>query len=564
ALASASVVAPVAAQPTGTPKAGAPKADAPKADAPKADAPKADAPKPDAPKPDAPKPDAPKPDAPKPDAPKPDAPKPDAPKADAPSTATVEDARSRMEKGQRLFADEKYSEAGDEFASAYDKHRFDAFLYNAAVAYEKAGKRDQAVGFYKRFLEAEPTAPDKKAIEETIERLKKEEAAPPAEMTASTKKADIKSLVFVESEPAGAPLAIFERVSDSAPTFDPKDSVHPGYREVIGSLQTPTNLSLAQGTYFLLVKGFADYNANGSLFTFENGRVYVYRAGLSQGDFVGRVEVAMPISTGKVYVDDPPPHKNAPRSTGPSSFELSPGKHKVWVDAAGFRPFEKEIDIAQGKTARLDAKLERLDYGYVLVKGDAEEVTVEVDGEDAGVYKLKGDPLRIRLPAGDHEFEIDADGRKAYESFISVPRGQEIGVDAKLEEAPGKGGAVVTALLAAGSLAGGIVAYVKSESLAEGEDLKDPLKYVGIGCLAGAGALTGLAVFLFVYDPTDDSTAKVLPPREFTGETPGPDKKTSQGIRVRLDANVGPAWSTGAASPALGGAVFGLSATGRF
>ena len=52
----------------------------------------------------------------------------------------VDDARTRMERGQRLFADGKFTEATDEFASAYEKHKFTAFLFNAAVAAERGSE----------------------------------------------------------------------------------------------------------------------------------------------------------------------------------------------------------------------------------------------------------------------------------------------------------------------------------------------------------------------------------------------------------------------------------------
>lgn len=452
----------------------------------------------------------------------------------APASAVVDEARSRMEAAQRLFAEQKFAEATDTFVAAYEKHKFTAFLFNAAVAAERAERRDQAATLYRRFLDAEPGAPDKADIEATIERLKKEQASPSVEPDPAPK-ADIKSLVLIESEPSGAPVTIFERLTPGVPAFDLKDSVHAGYRKVMSGEKTPTDLSLKGGTYFVQVEGFADYNTTGSAFTLEPGRVYVYRASLSQGAFVGRVEISVPVSHAKIFLDDPPPHKNAPRAIGPASIELSPGPHTFWIEATGFTPLEKQVEVVQGKTVPLDAKLERVTYGYLLIRGNADEVEVEVDGEDAGIYKKKGDPLRLRLPAGEHLVEIDADGRKAYEDFLVVPRGQELRIDATLEESPGKGGAAIVALLAAGALAGGVVLNVHGSSLPDSDPDRDTFSNVSIGTFVGSGVLTGLAVFLFAFDPTDDSSAKILPVREFTGpaleEDAGPEP-ASVGIRI--------------------------------
>lgn len=455
-----------------------------------------------------------------------------------------------MEKGQRLFADAKYLEATDEFSHAYDKHKFSAFLFNAAVAAERAGSRDRAIELYERFLKVEPSAPDRLDIEKTVDRLKKEQTSPTPEPTTTSLKAEIKSLVFVESEPLGAPVSLYQRVDPKAPIFDPKKPNQPGYRRVVAGLKAPTNLSMNSGTYFILVEGFRDYNPTGSQFTFEPGRVYVYRASLSQGDFVGRVEISLPVTNAQIFVDDPPPHKNAPRAVGPNSIELTPGKHKLWIEAPGFERYEKEIEIVQGETKKLDAQLERVKYGYLIVTGDADEVEVEVNGEDIGVFVRKQrEPLRIRVPAGEHEIEVDADGKKAFDSIIDIPRGKEIAVDAKLEEAPGKGGAIVTTILAAGTLAGGIVLFRYVEDLQDSDDLKEPLNAVSIGLMAGGGALAGLSIFLFAWDPTDDSTAKITPPREFTGETDTP------AVQPRDVAQVGPRMSFGVQAlppPAVG------------
>ncbi len=461
-----------------------------------------------------------------------------APSAQKPPEAKeIDDARARMERGQRLFAEGAFAQATDEFVAAYDKHKFNAFLFNAAVAAERSAQRGRAIELYERFLKAEPSAPDKADIDRTVERLKQENAAAP-EASASSQKAEIKSLVFVESDPSGAPVSIYERIDPKAPLLDPKNPNTAGYRRVQSGLTTPANLSLNVGTYFLLVEGFRDYNSNGSQFTFEAGRVYVYRAGLSQGDFVGRVEVSVPVTSAQIYVDDPPPHRAAPRAVGTNSIELAPGPHDLYIEALGFEKYHQKIEVVQGKVVKVDAKLERVRYGYLLVSGDAELVEVEVDGEEIGVFKRKsGERLRIRVPSGSHEIEIDADGRKAFDTTVSIPRGQEITVDAKLEDSPGKGGAVASTILAAASLAGGVVLNRYVAGLPEGDDLKDPLNGVSIGCFAGAGVFAALSVFLFVYDPGDDSTAKISIPREFTGEAEEPAVKPrrleSAGPRVR-------------------------------
>jgi hypothetical protein len=259
----------------------------------------------------------------------------------------------------------------------------------------------------------------------------------------------------------------------------------------------------------------------------------------------------MPIGSGQVWVDDPPPHKNAPRAVGPSSIELSPGKHTFYVEATGFEPWEKTLVVQQGKTVPLEANLKRVTYGYLLIRGNAPLVEVEVNGMDAGFYKKKTGPLRVRVPAGEHFVEIDAEDRKAYESLVVVPPGQEVTIDSKLEDAPGRGGAIVVTVFSVGAFAGGIVLNRYAAGLEEGDDLKDPLHYVSIGTLVGGGVLAALSVFLFVWDPTDDSTAKVAPPREFTEELPKEKElpKPREASLARPPVDVGLLWDSPPVAP---------------
>ena len=102
---------------------------------------------------------------------------------------------------------------------------------------------------------------------------------------------------------------------------------------------------------------------------------------------------------------------------------------------------------------------------------------------------------------------------------FSAGAGKEIQVDAKLEEAPGKGGAIATTILAAAFLGGGVVLNRYEEGLAPDDDLKDPMKGLWIGCFAGAGLFAGLSIFLFAYDPSDDSSARILPAASSEGIT---------------------------------------------
>jgi hypothetical protein len=57
--------------------------------------------------------------------------------------------------------------------------------------------------------------------------------------------------------------------------------------------------------------------------------------------------------------------------------------------------------------------------------------------------------------------------------------------------------------------------------------------------MGAAGVFAGLSIFLFAYDPNEDSTARILPAREFTGEselTLPKDTAAFRGVRLGLGA----------------------------
>ena len=486
--------------------------------------------------------------------------------ASAPSTAradddaqaaAVEEARHRMERGQQLFAEEKFSEAMAEFEAAYKVQPYKAFLYNAAVAAERAGDRERAVARYKEFLAAEPNAPDAGQIKGTIDRLEKEDrAAPP---TAATEvRADIRSVVIILSEPKGAPAAIWERIIATAPVFDPAKVEQPGWRRVAGSLVTPIDIPLKVGTYHLVVDAYRDFNRSDTELTLQAGTVFIYKAGLSQGAIVGKLQINTPVAGAKVYVDDPL-HKNAPIGNAPGMFDVAPGKHKLSIEAPGYRTFDVEVTIEQGKIKPMQIDLQRDMSGYLTISSDADEMKIKIDGVGRGTQAATEGPYRIKLDQGTHDVFVDAKGRHAYKAKLEVLGGRDLPVRVNLSETGGKGGAIGTTILSAASVGAGAALFGLSGSSDFEANEKKNLKYAGIGCFIGAGVFAGLSAFLFVYDPSDPSTAKVGPARDLQldGTPAGPSKpgaapKKTSGLR-RLEI-----------APVVGGQTNGLFVTGRF
>src|SRR3954453_19642031 len=61
-------------------------------------------------------------------------------------------AKESFEAAQKDFVREDYEKAADKFLGAFGHKPYPAFLFNAAVAFEKAKRLDQAKEYFERYL----------------------------------------------------------------------------------------------------------------------------------------------------------------------------------------------------------------------------------------------------------------------------------------------------------------------------------------------------------------------------------------------------------------------------
>jgi len=81
-------------------------------------------------------------------------------------------ARSHYDRGQELYVQERYLEAVDEYNAAYAEDPQSAYLYNAAVAYERQQDYTRAADYFARYLVDEPDAPDSEQVRQRIDLLR--------------------------------------------------------------------------------------------------------------------------------------------------------------------------------------------------------------------------------------------------------------------------------------------------------------------------------------------------------------------------------------------------------
>jgi tetratricopeptide (TPR) repeat protein len=86
-------------------------------------------------------------------------------------------AESHYRKGKKAYTVGHFAEAIEEFEKAFDIKPEPVFLFNMAQAHRQNGNLQRAIFFYRRYLEADPTAKDRADIEKRIKEGEAELAA---------------------------------------------------------------------------------------------------------------------------------------------------------------------------------------------------------------------------------------------------------------------------------------------------------------------------------------------------------------------------------------------------
>ncbi len=516
--------------------------------------------------------------------------------AAAPAEQRVEAVRVLMEEGQAVFAEGHAAEAARIFERGFERYPFSAFLFNAGVCHEKAGERDAALRAFERYLEVDPKAPDADGVRQRIERLKSAPAASakgesPATgggataESAADKSEDMKSLVVVQTDPKGTSVTLLRRMVPDAPPPVP-GKPDPAWQKMSEG-PAPLAASLDEGNYRVVVAPVPGYNGSNTELVVKGGRVHDVRISLAQGQFMGHLKVMTPVEGATIYLDDPKA-EHAPWGVSPHSELVPAGTHTVSIVAPGFKPFTRELEIGTGDNALLEAPLQRIDEGRVLIDSRNLGYELWIDGK---LYKswAPGTPLlSVQLPAGEHRLELRAEDHKTWSGPVSVPKGQVLPLAVALAPRYPRGTAWVQGSIAAVILGGGVYCGLRSNGyyddlradqrhgvLAQDDSRLTKGKWFAAGADAGfaiGGIMAALATYNFLRDPYPESSATSRPPREFGAGTGGAapsrqDAADSTPEQGGESSSVG-AGARGAESAGLGvatwGGAWGLTWGGSF
>jgi tetratricopeptide (TPR) repeat protein len=80
-------------------------------------------------------------------------------------------AKRHFERGEKLYALTKFSDALDEYQQAFDAKPIPDFLFNIGQCYRNLGDYDAAIFSYRKYLKLAPDAPNRDKVEQLISDL---------------------------------------------------------------------------------------------------------------------------------------------------------------------------------------------------------------------------------------------------------------------------------------------------------------------------------------------------------------------------------------------------------
>src|SRR5688572_8383910 len=86
----------------------------------------------------------------------------------AQDTPVPDAAKEHHAKAKELYGKGDFEGAIAEWKQAYEQAQLPGYLFNMARAYEQAGRIDEAIRHYQRYLQAAGDPPDRGAVEATI------------------------------------------------------------------------------------------------------------------------------------------------------------------------------------------------------------------------------------------------------------------------------------------------------------------------------------------------------------------------------------------------------------
>lgn len=407
----------------------------------------------------------------------------------------LQEAKVAFEEAQVLYTQGQFEDSAGKFMVAFDKKPFSSFLFNAAVAYEKARLFDKAIATFQKYIEIDPQARDAVEVKGRIDSLKAVLAPPAAAGTPAEKPAQVlpaiatKGLVIIESKPAGASIYLDDKSKGLFATTPWQGSLDP----------RPVKLIVE-------AKGFKPEERE--IYP-RTDRVLEMYISMSEQHFLGWIEVVSNIPGADVFIDR---QEIGAIGKTPYTGHLKPGKHILWVQKAGYEAARKDIDVEPGTATTHTINLDMVGYGTLRVGSKSGPGgTLSIDGAPACTL-----PCEQQLKPGDHSLAVQKEDMESYQGKLTVNRADLTVMDLSYSPKPSRVKAWTEAVFSAALFGGGIYLGLKGNQVKDDidSDVKNPAKlirsndsrkttgqayYLGADVCFGAGIIAaGLAVWNFL------------------------------------------------------------------
>ncbi len=418
----------------------------------------------------------------------------------------------------------RHLDGAAKFDEGYAKSGNIAFLFNAAVAWEKGGKLLQAAERYAEYLVKDPDAEDFDSIKKRIEALR---LAAEGQTEAQVEALDTKGVIEIDVKPAGAVVRL----------DDPNGPVW---------ATAPVRSTLPPGKHVVYVSA-EGYKTASREFPDNAGKFLVAVFELSEEYFLGQLEVRSPIAGANVFlkrVADPEGNSvsydadpNVPVGKTPFSNQLPPGQWEIRVEKLGYKTYGDTIEIEQGKIRTVELDPQLIDGAILKLRPKTpESVDAQVFLDDDQKHPLCTLPCQQEVLPGEHRVVVRKKKKKQLEFTVNLSQADIVEVDVTMEPATRRYPAIVTGVLMAGAVGTGTFFAVRARNIED--ELQDDIdKFEQItkddprvsqgrtsaivaDSLFGASALLGALTLYYLLRQTGEPSVGEKEQRNLAGARP--------------------------------------------
>ncbi|MBN2723499.1 MAG: PEGA domain-containing protein [Deltaproteobacteria bacterium] len=384
-------------------------------------------------------------------------------------------ARESFNAGQALFGAGEYKKAAEKFLEAYKQKPLAAFLYNAAVCFEKIEDYTQAKKFFVEYVAKSPSAKGISAIQARIRLLNKlisiqkenEKRRIDAEKKDAENKKNLenankknpdgkknpdkkpipeKTKIIIIKKP---PLPPIETKNVTSISTEPPGSelFLDDEKNKLG--KTPWEGVISDGKHVIIIKqkGFQTIKKE---ITITKNRFTDIFINLNKDAKLAWVQITTDSPDAYIY-----PGSKSVGAIGktPWSGFLKPGKHQLIISKEGFDEIKTVINAKAGETNQFDFKLKKTPIAYLSVFGkNVRNAKIKIDGRTVCVAPC----LKVKIKSGTHRLEISKKGMKSVEKKLNFAPGDHKNFNVTLHKSPNRAGAITAYVIGLASLGGGI------------------------------------------------------------------------------------------------------------